>query len=322
MIVRTAFEDFKRRNRGDVEMISFENDYLEGAYEGILKRLGETNLEQNSGYGTDPVCERAKQIIKNLCENQEAEVHFMVGGTQANTTIIKALLRPHQGVLCAESGHINCHESGAIEATGHKVLPLATTDGKITASQVKGYYEAHYGDESFEHIVQPGMVYISNPTEYGTLYSKSELEEMSTICHELNLPLFLDGARLGYGLMAEGYDVTLPDITKLCDAFYIGGTKQGALFGEAIVFSNLSLTKDFRYLIKQGGGILAKGRLLGMQFEVLLEDGAYFKLAKEANRLAKKLKEAFADKGYTLFIDSITNQQFVRFTNDDIKSLQ
>ncbi|MFI3171059.1 MAG: low specificity L-threonine aldolase [Eubacteriales bacterium] len=303
-------------------MIRFENDYGEGAYPAILEKLLETNMVQTVGYGEDEYCAEAKKLIKDLCGNQEIDVHFLVGGTQTNTTVIASILKTYQGVLSADSGHINVHETGAIEATGHKVLVMPATKGKISAEQVRAAYEAHENDVTKEHIVQPGMVYISNPTEYGTLYSKAELEAMSATCRELGLPLFLDGARLGYGLMAEGYDVTMEDITRLCDVFYIGGTKVGALFGEAVVITNPLLKRDFRYHIKQKGGMLAKGRLLGIQFQVLFQDGAYFKIAKEADRLASKLAKAFKEKGYKMLFESITNQQFVIMTNEDITRLR
>ncbi len=303
-------------------MIRFENDYSEGAYPGILEKLIETNYVQTSGYGIDPYCEEAKTTIKKLCNREDIDVHFLVGGTQTNTTVIASILRPHQGVLCVDSGHINVHETGAIEATGHKVLGIQGENGKITADQVVEAYEAHENDGSKEHIVQPGMVYISNPTEYGTLYSKEELVALHEVCQRLELPLFLDGARLGYGLMAEGYDVTMEDIARLCDVFYIGGTKVGALFGEAVVIVADGLKKDFRYFIKQKGGMLAKGRLLGIQFQVLLEDGAYFRIAKEADRLAMKLAKALKGKGYQMLFKSITNQQFPIMTNADIDRLR
>ena len=302
-------------------MIIFENDYAEGAYPAILEKLMETNYVQTSGYGVDAYCEEAKKTIKRLCGNENVDIHFLVGGTQTNMTVIASILRPHQGVLSADTGHINAHETGAIESTGHKVLAMPSVDGKISAKQIQDAYDAHESDGSKEHVVQPGMVYISNPTEYGTLYSKKELEEISKTCHELHLPLFLDGARLGYGLMAEGYDVTMEDITRLCDVFYIGGTKIGALFGEAVVITDRSLEKDFRYFIKQKGGMLAKGRLLGIQFQVLFEDGAYFTIAKEANRLATKLAIAFKTKGYKMLFDTITNQQFVIMSDEDIARL-
>lgn len=303
-------------------MIRFENDYSEGAYPEILDRLVATNDTQTAGYGVDEFCESAKTLIRDLCEKPDADVHFLVGGTQTNMTVIASILRAHQGVISADSGHIHVHETGAVEATGHKVLALQGVEGKITARQVEAAYIAHEEDASKEHIVQPGMVYISNPTEYGTLYSKEELEAMSAVCRRLELPLFLDGARLGYGLMADGYDVTMADIARLCDVFYIGGTKVGALFGEAVVITNESLKKDFRYHIKQKGGMLAKGRLLGIQFQVLFEEGAYFKIAKEANRLAMKLSNALQNHGYQMLFPSITNQQFPIMTNEEIEKLR
>ncbi len=302
-------------------MIRFENDYSEGAYPGILERLMETNYAQTAGYGVDDFCESAKALIRKECNREDVDIHFLVGGTQTNTTVIASILRPYQGVLCADSGHINVHETGAIEATGHKVLAMCGTQGKITARQVEEAYMDHETDGSKEHIVKPGMVYISNPTEYGTLYTKEELEQLSETCGRLELPLFLDGARLGYGLMAENYDVTMEDIARLCDVFYIGGTKVGALFGEAVVICNKSLKKDFRYFIKQKGGMLAKGRLLGIQFQVLFEDGAYYKIAKEANRLAVKLADGFKRKGYEMMMESTTNQQFPILPNEDMKRL-
>ncbi len=302
-------------------MIRFECDYAEGAHPRVLELLSETNFEQTPGYGVDIYCDKAREMIKELCQSKEAQVHFLVGGTQTNTTVIASILRPHQGVLCAETGHINAHETGAIEATGHKVLALPSCDGKITAKQIKEAYDAHWTDSSHEHIVQPGMVYISNPTENGTLYSKSELQELNKVCIECKLPLFLDGARLGYGLMAEGYDVTMIDIAKYCDVFYIGGTKVGALFGEALVIINKALQKDFRYFIKQNGGMLAKGRLLGLQFIALLKDGLYFEVSKKADNLALRIKDAFAKKGISFLYDSITNQQFPILTHSQMSEL-
>ena len=303
-------------------MIRFECDYLEGAHPKILEALTKTNFEQTPGYGRDIYCEKAREIIKSKCKVKNADVHFLVGGTQANKTVIASILRPHQGVLCADSGHINIHETGAIESTGHKVMPLESKEGKITASQIKAAYDLHFNDDAPEHCVQPGMVYISHPTEVGTLYTKNELEELSDVCKELNLPLFLDGARLGYGLAAEESDLTLEDIAKLCDVFYIGGTKVGALFGEAVVITNNSLKRDFRYLIKQNGGLLAKGRLLGIQFKCLLEDDLYLEISEHANKLALKIKKAFEEKGYSFFIESITNQQFPIIPNDKLRVLK
>ncbi|MDR0743926.1 MAG: aminotransferase class I/II-fold pyridoxal phosphate-dependent enzyme, partial [Tannerella sp.] len=232
-------------------MIRFECDYAEGAHPQILKRLTETNFEQTKGYGEDNYCENARRIIRQICENESADIHFLVGGTQTNITVIASVLRPHQGVVSATTGHINVHETGAIEATGHKVLALPAKEGKLTAHQVEQMLTEHRHDANREHTVQPGMVYISNPTEGGTVYSKQELQALSDVCRTNNLPLFMDGARLGYGLAAENNDLTLPDIAKMCDVFYIGGTKVGALFGEAVVITNNALKKDFRYLIKQ-----------------------------------------------------------------------
>jgi threonine aldolase len=291
-------------------MIRFECDYTEGAHERILKRLLETNDEQTSGYGTDPHCELARTYIKNECDAEHADVHFLVGGTQTNTTVIASILRSHQGVIAATSGHIAVHETGAIEATGHKVLTLPSFDGKIRAEQVRQLVNAHWNDSTHEHMVQPGMVYISQPTENGTIYSKFELEALNRVCRELDLPLFIDGARLGYALAAEDNDLSLADIAKLCDVFYIGGTKIGAMMGEAVVIVNEALKKDFRYHIKQKGGLLAKGRMLGIQFETLFEDGLYFEISKHAVDMAVLLRDALAEQGIPFQYHSTTNQQF------------
>lgn len=303
-------------------MIRFECDYLEGAHPRILEKMAETNSTQTAGYGNDPYCDSAKEKIRKLCGDTEADIHFLVGGTQTNCTVISAVLRPYQGVLAAVTGHINVHETGAIEAAGHKVLALPSEDGKITAEQVRKSYEAHWNDTDHEHIVQPGMVYISWPTENGTLYSKEELRNLHDTCKELELPLFMDGARMGYGLMSEINTLTLEDIAALTDVFYIGGTKVGALFGEAVVISDPALKKDFRYLIKQHGGMLAKGRLLGIQFDTLFTDGLYFEIARHADDLAMRLKEAFVKKGYPLRFDSYTNQQFPILPNEHIEQLR
>ena len=303
-------------------MIRFNCDYLEGAHPKILEKLQETNFVQTLGYGEDEYCERARAMIREKCGAEDAYVQFLVGGTQTNTTVIASILRPYQGVLCANTGHINAHETGAIESTGHKVLALPSEDGKITAAQVQEAYDAHWADGSHEHIVQPGMVYISHPTENGTLYTKEELKALYETCQKLELPLFLDGARLGYGLMSKGTDLTWQDIAAFTDVFYIGGTKVGALFGEAVVITNASLTKDFRYMIKQRGGMLAKGRLLGIQFETLLSDGLYEEVAGKAVEQAMRLKEAFLDKGYPLLYDSYTNQQFPILPNSHLKQLE
>ena len=254
-------------------MIRFNCDYSEGAHERILKKLAETNLEQTPGYGEDHYCAEAAGIIRRLCGREDAAVHFLVGGTQANLTVIASALRSHQGAVGAVTAHINVHETGSIEATGHKVLALPSEDGKITAEQVEELYQAHIRDESFEHTVQPKMVYISNPTELGTIYTRAEMENLYGVCRKYGLYLFVDGARLAYGLAAEGNDLDLKSLAASCDVFYIGGTKVGALFGEAVVILNDELKADFRYHIKQRGGMLAKGRLLGIQFGELLRDG-------------------------------------------------
>ena len=302
-------------------MIYFNSDYLEGAHPAIMEKLVQTNMEQTIGYSCDEYCEAAREKIKLACQAPDADVHFLVGGTQTNTTVISSILRPYQGVLTAVSGHINCHETGAIESTGHKVIALDTDNGKITAKQVEDYYLWQQNDESVEHIVQPGMVYISHPTEYGTLYTKAELETLSDICHEYGMTLYMDGARLGYGLMCEESDLTLPDVASLCDVFYIGGTKVGTLCGEAVVFTNGKPT-HFLSHAKQHGALLAKGRLVGVQFDALFSDGLYFEISRHAIAMANALKAAFLEKGYTLFIDSPTNQQFVILPNDVLARLK
>ena len=291
-------------------MIYFNNDYSEGCHGKVLEALVRTNMEQTPGYGEDVYCAKAAAKIRKLCGREDIAVHFLVGGTQANLTVIDAALRPHQGALCPVSGHIHVHETGAVEATGHKVLTVPSADGKITAAQVEQVVTAHRADASFEHTVQPKLVYISNPTEWGTLYTLAELEALSETCHKYGLYLFLDGARLGYGLMAKGNDVTMADIARLCDVFYIGGTKVGALFGEAVVITNPVLAEDFRYLIKQHGGMLAKGRLLGVQFDALMEDGLYFQIAEWADRLADRLRAVFAELEIPFLVPGTTNQLF------------
>ncbi len=302
-------------------MIYFNNDYCEGCHPKILEALADTNMLQTVGYGEDEICARAAGKIKALCGRDDVAVHFLVGGTQTNLTVIDAALRPHQGALCACSGHINVHETGAIEATGHKVLGLPSGDGRLTAKQVKDYVLAHRADGAFEHTVQPKLVYISNPSELGTLYSLKELEELSAVCKELGLYLFMDGARLGYGLMATGNDLTLQDIARLCDVFYIGGTKVGALFGEAVVISHPALKEDFRYLIKQHGGMLAKGRLLGVQYDVLMEDGLYFEIARQADVLADQIRETLEALKVPMLVPGVTNQIFPILSDDVLEKL-
>ena len=303
-------------------MIRFDCDYLEGAHPAILQKLLDTNMDQTLGYGEDPYCAAAAEKIRRACAAPEAAVHFLVGGTQTNTTVIYSLLRPHEGVLAVTTGHINCHEVNAIEGTGHKVLAIPGVDGKLTPQGIREAYESWKNDASWEHIVKPGMVYISQSTETGTLYTKAELEAISAVCREYHLPLFLDGARLGYALAAPECDLTLPDIARLCDVFYIGGTKQGALFGEAVVIPDPTLIQGFRSLIKQRGGLLAKGRLLGIQFDVLFTDDLYFDLSLHAIRLARKLRQGFADKGYAFMCDSATNQQFPILSLEQIERLK
>ncbi|MBQ8014816.1 MAG: low specificity L-threonine aldolase [Clostridia bacterium] len=302
-------------------MIRFDCDYLEGAHERIIRKLTETNMEQTIGYGCDPHCERAATLIKEACKRQDSDVHFLVGGTQTNATVISAALRTHQGVISAQTGHINVHESGAIEAGGHKVLSLPSDDGKLSASQVKECIDSHWSDPAYEHMVQPAMVYISQPTERGTLYTKSELEALYCVCKEYKIPLYIDGARLGYALASDDCDMSLSDVAANCDAFYIGGTKVGALFGEALIINNESLKKDFRYIIKQQGGLLAKGRLLGIQFEALFEDGLYFEISAHAIKAARKIKEIFVSHGCEFLSDSSTNQQFPILENEEIEKL-
>ena len=291
-------------------MIYFSNDYAEGCHPKVLEALTKTNFDQTPGYGEDSYCAEAARKIRALCGREDVAVHFLVGGTQTNMTVIAAALRPHQGALCAQSGHIHVHETGAVEATGHKVLALPSSDGKITERQVRQAVEAHRNDASFEHMAQPKLVYISNPTELGTLYTLSELTALSDVCHELGLYLFLDGARLGYGLMAQDNDMTMGDIARLCDVFYIGGTKVGALFGEAVVISHPAIKEDFRYIIKQHGGMLAKGRLLGVQFNALMTDNLYFDISAHADALANKLRDTLMSLKVPFLVPGVTNQLF------------
>lgn len=291
-------------------MIFFNNDYSEGCHPSILEKLAATNFTQTPGYGTDDHCKEAAALIKKLCGTDQLYVHFLVGGTQTNLTVIAAALRPYQAVISAVSGHINVHETGAIEATGHKVIALESDDGKITAAQVEREARSQSESMDAEHTVQPGMVYISNPTEYGTIYSLQELKALHDVCEKYGLMLFADGARLGYGLTAAGNDVTLADMARLCDVFYIGGTKVGALFGEAVVISDPAINRDFRYMIKQRGGMLAKGRLLGLQFATLLKDDLYFKIAAQANDLAQTIRTTLKELGYGFMVENTTNQLF------------
>lgn len=302
-------------------MINFNSDYTRGAHPQVLQQLVETNMEQTSGYGTDPYTQQAKRLILEACDLAEGQVFFLSGGTQTNATVIDALLRHHEGVLASHEAHISVHEAGAIEATGHKVITLPHREGKLQADQVREYIETFYRDETYEHMVAPGMVYISFPTELGTIYSLSELEALSAVCRQARIPLYLDGARLSYGLMSPGADVSLGDIARLCDVFYIGGTKCGTLFGEAVVTKSPELLPYFYPLIKQHGALLAKGRLLGIQFATLFQDQLYLDIAKHAISMAMKLKRAMLAKGYELYIDSPSNQQFFILPNEEINRL-
>ena len=291
-------------------MISFENDYIQGAHPEVLKRLAETNYEPLSGYGTDPYCESAREKIRRECGCPDAEIHFLVGGTQTNAVVIDAMLKRYEGVVAADTGHVAVHEAGAVEYTGHKVLTIPHHTGKIDPGELRAYLEGFYQDANHEHMVFPGMVYLSHPTELGTLYSRKELEEISGICREYEIPLFLDGARLGYGLMSSGTDVTLQDVAQLSDVFYIGGTKVGALCGEAVVFPKKA-PRHFLTAVKQHGALLAKGRLLGIQFDTLFTDNLYFDISRHAIEMAEELKCVLREKGCAFAWESPTNQQFV-----------
>ncbi len=302
-------------------MLFFENDYGEGAHSAILKRLSETNFEKLPGYGSDTYTQSAKEKIRNACAAPDADVFFLMGGTQTNAIVISTLLKRYEGVVCAQTGHINSHEAGAIEYTGHKVLALPQHNGKIAADELRQYLTGFYADENHEHMVFPGMVYISHPTEYGTLYTKSELEALSAICRDYEIPLYMDGARLGYGLVCPDTDVTLPDIARLTDVFYIGGTKVGALCGEAVVFPKKA-PAHFMTMIKQQGALLAKGRLLGIQFDTLFTDELYKKISANALHTASRLKAALKAKGYRFLLDSPTNQIFVVLDNETLERLR
>lgn len=303
-------------------MISFESDYNNGCHEAILNRLSATNNERATGYGLDDFCNAARDKVRQACGAPDADVFFLVGGTQTNATVIDAMLSGYQGVLSVETGHINVHESGAIEFGGHKVLALPSHDGKMDADELRRWLEAFHADIAYEHMVFPGMVYITFSTEMGTIYSRDELQAISDVCKQYKLPLFIDGARLGYGLMAEGCDVTIQQLAALCDVFYIGGTKCGALCGEAVVFPHGNAPAHFFTIVKQHGALLAKGRLLGIQFDVLMEDGLYFKIARHAVEQAMRLRDAFVAKGYDMYSNSPTNQQFVLLDKETIVRLE
>lgn len=303
-------------------MISFENDYIAGAHPLVLNHLVETNLESLSGYGQDIYCENAKAKIKNACGRQDVEVELLTGGTQTNQVVISTMLQDHEGVIAADTGHINVHEAGAIEYTGHKVLSLPHKEGKLQPEVLKKYLEGFYADETYTHMVFPGMVYISHPTEYGTLYTLKDLTQLSDICRAFRIPLYLDGARLAYGLMSRETDVTLPDIARLCDVFYIGGTKVGALCGEAVVFTRQNKPAHFITSVKKRGALLAKGRLTGVQFDALFSNDLYFEIGRHAIRMAEKLKTVFHDKGIPFYLESPTNQQFIILDNAQMERLR
>lgn len=296
-------------------MIYFLSDYMEGAHPEVMRRLQQTNLEQTPGYGADPYTTEAAERIREACECPEARIQFLVGGTQTNATVIDGLLARHEGVLAAESGHINIHEAGAIEASGHKVLTLPEHEGKVAAEEVERYIASFYADATYPHMVAPGMLYISHPTEYGTLYTREELEALSGVCRRHRIPLYIDGARMGYALGAEQNELSLGDIARLADLFYIGGTKGGALFGEALVIPRPDLLPHLMPLVKQHGALLAKGRLLGLQFSTLFTDGLYQRIGAHAVDQAIRIRKAFAERGYEPFINSPTNQQFFRLNN-------
>lgn len=302
-------------------MIRFNNDYNHGAFESVLKELAATNGTSYAGYGEDEWCAKAESIIKKLVSNEDALIKFVPGATQANLVVISAALSPVQSVIAADTGHINCHEAASIENTGHKILELPNTDGKIDARQIAACAAAYYDGGTPEYLTEPKMVYLSFPTEKGTLYSKRELREISKVCKRYGMYLFVDGARMGYGLGSERNDLTLRDFAELCDVFYIGGTKCGALFGEALVITEASLKYRFKAHMKQNGAVLAKGWLMGLQFAVMLQNGEYFERTKRADELAMQIKTAFERKGVPFWVDSFTNQQFVILSDSQKEAL-
>ena len=304
------------------KIVSFESDYINGAHPKVLDALIRTNGEILTGYGEDEICARAKEKIKAACGVDGLDVYFLTGGTQTNVTVISTMLKPYEGVVCAKTGHIHSHEAGAIEFAGFKALELPTHVGKIDAGELAEYVRTFYADDNHEHMVFPGMVYLSHPTEYGTLYTKAELTAIKAVCEQYGMSLFLDGARLGYGLMSRQTDVTLNDIATICDVFYIGGTKVGALCGEAVVFAKGKMPAHFVNLVKKHGALLAKGRLIGVQFDALFTDGLYFEIGRHAIDLAERMKAMFAEKGYRFFLDSPTNQQFIILENHKMEELK
>lgn len=301
--------------------LSFSCDYMEGAHPRILQRLIETNLVQTPGYGLDSYCASAKEKIRTACQAPDADIFFLTGGTQTNATVIDAVLKSYQGVIAAETGHISVHEAGAIELGGHKVLTLPHRNGKISASQIRSLLENYENDANHDHMVMPGMVYLSHPTEYGTLYSKKELTEISSLCREYHIPLYVDGARLAYALACPQNDLTLSDLAALCDVFYIGGTKCGALFGEAVVVSKPDFIPHFFTIIKQHGALFAKGRLLGLQFDTLFTDHLYETIGTPAIQAADQIRKALIQNGYQLCFDSPTNQIFCVIENTVMEQL-
>ncbi|KFI69286.1 threonine aldolase family protein [Bifidobacterium magnum] len=303
-------------------MLSFENDYSNSACPQILQRMQETQQEQVPGYGNDDYCQHAATAIAKACDDPEVEVSFISGGTQTNQIVLDSITPQYAGVVCAQSGHINTHEAGAIEATGHKVLAIKSQDGKIAAQDVDDFCSSFYADSNHTHMVFPGSVYISQPTEYGTLYTLEELEALAQVAHNYHMPLYIDGARMGYGLVADGNDVTLPDIARIADVFTIGGTKVGAMFGEAVVFTKHNMPTNFVTLVKQHGALLAKGWLLGLQFDTLFTDGLYEKLSRNADKQADKIRKALLAKGYDIAFISSTNQIFITVTNEQAAKLQ
>lgn len=302
-------------------MLSFSSDYIAGAHPDVLQRLIDTNLESLKGYGEDIYTKKAYEKIKKEIDKDDAQVYLLTGGTQTNQVVIDTMIEDYEGVISAYTGHVNVHEAGAIEFSGHKVLTVDTVDGKIDAKTVRAYVELFYKDGSYDHMVFPGMVYISYPTELGNLYTKKELEDLYQVCKDYHIPLFIDGARLAYGLMSEECDLSMKDLARLCDVFYIGGTKCGALAGEAVVFTHNNMPKRFNTLVKQRGAMIAKGRLLGVEFDTLFTDGLYYKIGKRGIEQAEKLKEILEKHDYEFFMKTSTNQQFVIIENAKMEEL-
>ena len=303
-------------------MISFESDYINGAHPAILDALLATNDAALTGYGSDHYSQRAKEKIRTAIGMPEAEIAFLTGGTQTNKVVIASMLRDWEGVICARTAHINTHEAGAIEYTGHKVIEIDEHCGKIDPAELEDTIDTFFADENNDHMVYPGMVYLSFPTEYGTIYSKAELQSIYCICEKNNIPLYIDGARLGYGLTCRECDLSICELAELCDVFYIGGTKVGALCGDALVFTKHNMPQRFLSAIKRHGALVAKGRLLGVQFDALFTDDLYFGISRHANKCAEKMKELFLKYGFQFYIDSPTNQQFVILTDEQSEELK